>query len=134
MKRASRPIRRVERSLRLFSINNNEEEMISMSKIKEVIFKVVGVSFKNEDGTSRQEIISKMTNESNILLVREPQNLYDTNAVAIYADMKQIGYVGKEYAGLLSQFMDGGQKFTASVIELDKYKNTWYCKIQVDEV
>lgn len=104
-----------------------------MSKIQDVIFKVVGVSFKNENGTSRQEIISKMTKESNVVLVREPNNKYDINAVAVIADGQQIGYVGKQYAELLAQFIDGGRQFKAQVEEVDKYKNTWYCKIRVGE-
>lgn len=105
-----------------------------MAKTQDVIFKVVGVSFKNENGTSRQEIISKLTKSSDIILVREPNNPYDINAVAVVADGQQIGYVSKQYAELLAQFMDGGRDFKAEIEELDKYKNTWYCKIRVGEI
>ena len=108
-------------------------------KIKNVTFKTVGVTFDNPDGTSRQSIISGMSQASKVRLRREPMNMYDVNAIAVdlqlVGDMYvQIGYIPKQYAAILSPVMDGGTRLEATVGEVDKYKNTWYCHIIVNEV
>lgn len=40
------------------------------------------------------------------LLVREPGNEYDKNAIAVYVDGKKIGYVPKKQNAVLAQFID----------------------------
>lgn len=40
------------------------------------------------------------------LLVREPTNQHDPNAVAVYIGGKRIGYIPKKQNGVLSQFID----------------------------
>lgn len=78
-------------------------------------YKVVGSSFPNEDGTSRQEIISHLTKASKITLVREPKNIYDKNAIAVYANGKQVGYLSSGYAADFAPKIDGGSWFDVSV-------------------
>lgn len=41
-----------------------------------------------------------------LVLVREPDNKYDKNAVAIYLDGRRVGYVPKNQNGVLAQFID----------------------------
>lgn len=60
--------------------------------------KVSGVSYPNPDGSSRQEIIKKYCQPGRrLLLIKEPENKYDPNAIAIYIEVGpkkyQIGYV-----------------------------------------
>lgn len=111
-------------------------------KIENVRLKVVGVTFNNEDGTSRQEIISKVKKNTMIILVREPHNRHDKNAIAVFINdsskplnfsFKQIGYLGKQYATILAPIMDAGKRLSAKVINVDKYEGTWYCHIRIDE-
>lgn len=102
--------------------------------ISNVEFKVVGVSFTNEDGVKRQDVIANLRVNDMVMLQREPANQYDTNAVAVMSLYGQVGYVGKEYAKILGPMIDAGKKFKAQVIECDIYKKTRYCKIRVDEV
>lgn len=45
--------------------------------------KVVGVSFINDDGSNRANIISKMDENSKVFLERDPYNQYDSNAVKV---------------------------------------------------
>ena len=45
--------------------------------------KVVGVTFENADGASRQRIIAKCGIGEDIDLVPEPDNPHDANAVAV---------------------------------------------------
>lgn len=106
-----------------------------MNKLTGIEFKVVGVSFDDEvTGLNRQVFLSMMKPTDPIIIEREPQNLFDRNAVAVKCNGNKIGYVGKQYVAILAPLMDQGRKFTARISELDKYKNTYYCKIIVDEV
>lgn len=104
-----------------------------MAKIENVILKVVGVTFGNEDGTSRQEIISNMTKNAPIILKREPDNKFDTNAIAVYSIDGQVGYIGREYAKILAPLIDSGVKLVATVNEVDRYKDTNYLHIAINE-
>ena len=52
-----------------------------MSKIQNVCLKVVGVTFNNPDGSSRQDILRHVDKQDIIMLVREPDNQYDKYAV-----------------------------------------------------
>ena len=48
-----------------------------------MITKVVGVTFSNEDGSSRARIIAGMTESDKVCLERDPYNQYDANAVKV---------------------------------------------------
>jgi len=123
--------------------------------VKDLAVNVVGVTFKNENGTSRREYISEMIDKIQangfppaIILKREPTNKYDVNAVMVmHYDMedqdnqlKQIGYIGKDYAEILAPMMDSGVEFTACIrYENDKFKiglhkNRPYCHIAINQV
>ena len=83
------------------------------------VVKVVGVSFPNEDGSSRREILEALYDdfwtegregEIEVSLRREPDNPHDPNAVAVHAKAPgvsgQVGYVprqGAEEIGALLQ-------------------------------
>lgn len=104
--------------------------------IKNVKLKVVGVTFDNEDGTSRQSIIKSIgkNEKAAIFLKREPNNPYDRMAVAVYSVYGQVGYISKDYAKIISQLMDSGEKFVARVAEIDEYKDTHYLHIIIDQI
>lgn len=106
-----------------------------MDKLTGLKFKVVGVTFTNEDtGVPRQSILAGMDRSEAVFLEREPTNQYDKNAVKVMTLHGQIGYVGKDYAAILSEMMDQGRTFKAKIDTLDFYKKNWYMVIQVDEV
>jgi hypothetical protein len=98
-------------------------------------YKVVGSAFLNDNGTSRQEIISHLTKASKIKLVREPNNFYDKNAIAVYANDKQVGYLSAAYAEVFAPKIDGGNWFNVSVDEIGhktvKGKDNWYMTINI---
>jgi len=83
-----------------------------MSLYKE---KVVGVTRKNDDGTSRQEIISYLNEGDVIDLVRDANNEHDSNAIEVYDANEQIGFIDKNRAGELAPQMDKGYKIEAWV-------------------
>lgn len=104
------------------------------SMIKNVKLKVVGVTFVNEDGTSRQDIIKELKSNDSIILRREPTNRYDTNAVAIFTKYGQVGYIGKDYSSILAPMMDAGTQLEAKIGETGEYKGKYYLNIIINEV
>lgn len=85
-----------------------------------ITVKVVGVSFKNPDGTSRQDLLCRLYDdywtegkeaEVVLALVREPENEHDPNAVAVFVQAPkrakgQIGYLPRDHARVISSRMD----------------------------
>lgn len=55
------------------------------------------------------------------VLVREPTNQYDANAIAVYVDGRRIGYVPKKQNAVLAQFIDqkGRELTDAEPLALD---------------
>ena len=108
-----------------------------MEKIANVDLKVVGVTFKNDDGYSRADKIIEMSqykDKVTITLEREPDNKYDPNAIKVLADGKQIGYIGKDYSSLLAPMIDNEfRKFNAKLKDCGEYKNRPYCEITINE-
>ena len=55
-------------------------------------------------------------NESEIKLIREPQNPYDANAIAVWwngnDEPRKLGYVDKEQAVVVARCMDNGGRVT----------------------
>lgn len=70
---------------------------------------VVGESFDNADGTSRQKIIKGCFVTDPISLRPEPTNRYDPHAIAVFHAKGQIGYIGRDHCARLRAEMDGGQ-------------------------
>ncbi|WP_374976647.1 HIRAN domain-containing protein [Microbacterium trichothecenolyticum] len=55
-------------------------------------------------------------------LVREPQNPYDPNAVAVHAGGVMVGHYNKGIARRLAKLLDGGEPLVASFIEVEPPK------------
>lgn len=77
--------------------------------------KIAGVTYENEDGTSRQDIIRRHCDPGDALILSpEPDNAFSDNAVAVYVAKKgwfgglkayQIGYL-PEHSGVAQQVFD----------------------------
>lgn len=100
--------------------------------------KVVGVTFSNEDGSSRARIISKMSESSKVTLERDPYNQYDSNAVKVLVfqdgENKQIGFLGKDVASTVSAKMRQGTQYKATVLACGIYMDRPYCEIDIQEM
>jgi hypothetical protein len=72
--------------------------------------KVVGTTFEGREALLPGRKIGEV-----LVLLREPQNQYDVNAVAVYSAGGQIGYVGKTMAHLLAPHIDAGEKWEAVI-------------------
>jgi len=82
--------------------------------------KVVGVTANNNDGYSRQNLIRRFVKPGDVLfLIREKDNSYDSNAIAVHVvpietidQDDQIGYLSREVAAELAPKMDRGDRIT----------------------
>jgi len=80
---------------------------------------VAGAKFEG-----RQDVITDLGDdfkESRHLFLeaeREPLNEYDTNAIALYADGRQVGYIGREHSKHLAPYMDAGGELEVQVTEI----------------
>lgn len=76
--------------------------------------KVAGVFFEN-----RQSAISNLKLDSKIKLIRDPNNSHDKYAIKVVFEYLnedvQIGWVPKELANVLSQEIDNGIKWFATL-------------------
>jgi hypothetical protein len=73
--------------------------------------KIAGVTIGD-----RQQFIKKYLHEGDrLIVVREYNNAYDANAIALYAGNYQVGYFPKKVAELLAPQMDAGSRVDAFV-------------------
>ena len=88
-------------------------------KINKYNVKVVGVTFNNTDGKSRQEIIRKCRVGEVVHLIREPKNTFDKNAIAVLTEREeQIGYISKDLAVELAPRFDAREPYAAEIFSL----------------
>lgn len=92
-----------------------------MAVLQSINTKIVGVSKKNEDGTSIQRILKSMAEEDCegdlLTLTHDPENPYDSNAVMVYHDGDHIGYLSAELAAELAEAVDE-DRVEATITEL----------------
>ncbi len=91
--------------------------------------KILGVSHRNPDGTSRQQIIRNFCHAGDALfLIREPDNPADANAIQVIricrgadgkADFRErLGYLSKEIALDLAPIFPDGPVGLAEILEI----------------
>lgn len=76
---------------------------------------VVGESFANEDGSSRQNEIGRCSIGETVELIREPDNRFDPMCVKVVsARGVQIGNISRD-AGWIAERLDRGSQISASI-------------------
>lgn len=102
-----------------------------------MVTKVVGVTFSNEDGSSRSRIIASMSETDQICLERDPFNQYDSNAVKVCVlkggEKKQIGFLAKDIASSISPKLRKGVIFKAIIIGCGMWNDRPFCEIEIEE-
>lgn len=100
--------------------------------------KVVGVTFSNEDGSSRARIIAGMTESDKVCIERDPYNQYDADAVKVSVfkngEKKQIGFLAKEIAAEISPKLRRNVTFNVSIASVGIWKGRPFCEIDIIEV
>lgn len=94
------------------NLNNNDffDLTIESKTLRKFTFLVVGTNYNNDDGTSRRKIAEKLYSGQKVLLIREPDNTYDENAVKVCTlNNEQIGYLRSEVASWFEQFVDNNK-------------------------
>lgn len=102
---------------------------------------VVGISFPNPDGSSREKIVSKCRRGQELFLEHEPDNLYDKNAVKILNHKEQqLGYLSSYEAKNTRPILTGTstvyEKVTAHFVEANYFERDdgetgVYCTIRL---
>lgn len=100
--------------------------------------RVTGVTFTNEDGTSRRTIIESMSEVDSICLERDPFNQYDSNAVKVCVIKSgkklQIGYLERTLAAQISPKIRRGAQFPTTIVGCGIYNDRPYCEIDIDGI
>lgn len=76
---------------------------------RRVKFAIVGIQY-SMDGSTKEErkkqaeqLVDEMPEEEPVLLKREPDNLMDSHAIAVYHETRKIGYVSKDFTDEVEQ-------------------------------
>jgi len=100
-----------------------------------IIAYVEGVTYANNDGSSRQEIIRNCKKGDELILLRDPSHPYGTDAVKVCAFKKptllsrllrrkptlaQVGYLSKYVASKVSRLMDEGTNVHATIEDIEQ--------------
>ena len=87
--------------------------------------KLVGVTFNNNNGTSRQQFIEELYESFDIntktflLSKRDTNNTYDDKAVAIYDNHgRQLGYLSRKVNDTVAPWMDDGFDLLVEVVNV----------------
>lgn len=86
--------------------------------------KVRGVSHENPDGSRRQALIKRCRAGQELVLVREPDNEHDENAVMVCTKggflrrSRQLGYLSEDLAAQLADELDAGRRIVVTVQEV----------------
>src|SRR3984885_6527183 len=72
--------------------------------------KIVGVTFEG-----RQDLIAGLQPGQELELVRQPENAFDPNAVAVHYGRLQLGFVRKPIAARIAPNIDAGERYRAEV-------------------
>lgn len=75
--------------------------------------KLAGVSYDN-----RQFYLSRCNRGDQLTLIREPDNLYDRNAIAVYHHNVQLGFIKKNLAEKLAPYLDQGHHIICTIAEI----------------
>jgi hypothetical protein len=76
---------------------------------------IAGEGQRNDDGVSRQALIARLKKGQIVTLVRDADNKFDSNAVAVFCRLGQIGYVPREQAKAIAYVLDSGGKVKAEI-------------------
>lgn len=92
--------------------------------------KLVGITMAN-----RKKYISDLIVGEEVILERENDNKYDSNAIKVLnLNGNQLGYISKQWASMLSKKMDLGMKYTAHIYKKEpKYIDLKLERINFDE-
>jgi hypothetical protein len=95
---------------------NAMEKLAGSGINKHVYTKIVGITFKNEDGTVGEQLIERCKRFDFLRLVPEPNNRFDPNAMGVCLENgSRIGYLESRLAGEVTRSLKRGYQWRACV-------------------
>ncbi len=88
---------------------------------KKINTKIVGVTHINDDGSDRQDIISKHCSIGDYLILRhDSKNRYDNFAIAVYHEKSthQIGFLNRDLAYETFECLESGNDMFAVITDI----------------
>lgn len=100
---------------------------------KKIKTKIVGVTYKNEDGTPRQELLSELSDGDRLRLVDVTSERFP-EAIAVCNEAgEQLGHLSKSLALELRDMPEDFETFTATVLSVTGGDGKSYgCNIEID--
>lgn len=100
---------------------------------KKIKTKIVGVTYKNEDGTPRQELLSELSDGDSLRLVDDTSERFP-EAIAVCNDAgEQLGHLSKSLALELRDMPEDFETFTVTVLSVTGGDgNNYGCNIEID--
>ena len=99
---------------------------------RRIATKLVGVTRRNKSGEEIQSILPKLRAGETLAFVREYDNPYDDNAVAVYCGSSGIGYINRTLAEDIAREIDAGVRVTGSITDITGGGNVSYgCNIMI---
>lgn len=97
----------------------------TQKKLKNRFFhtKVHGITHRNPDGSERQRIARRCKFGQGLLLIRDPGNPHDPNAIQVWVKgsflrrRQQVGFLSAELAEELAPVLDAGGTASAAVAQ-----------------
>jgi HIRAN domain len=84
------------------------------------VIRVAGVSHLNDDGSSRQEVLSRCKVGEMLQLRRQPNHRHDKNAVQVLRQNgEMLGFIPRDEARLMAPEIDRGRRYVAVLTTLD---------------
>lgn len=93
---------------------------------------VVGLSHTNKYGRDRMGFVNHLTRGTKLVLVPEPNNPYDRNAILVYVEgdlENDLGYLHSSSAKKFCRMMECGARFSAEVYYIYRKPRTNYPEV-----
>ena len=82
-----------------------------------------------------RSVIDEMEEGQQLMLVPEPSNKFDPNAVRIVYNKVMIGYVPKKFSAEIASMIDIGEDYVCTIEKLNKQSKPWeMIKVVVEDV
>ena len=110
-------------SLGLLPIATKAESITASKQTQTILLQHSPISgFQYYEG---ENVWSQMKVADALTLQREPQNRYDTHAIAVYWQQSKLGYIPRRENRTLTQMLDRGQTRNAQIQRLQNEAAPW---------
>lgn len=105
-------------------------DLAQPKRVRHFFSKVVGVTYRNDDGSSRQDAIQDCWPGDRLALRHEPRNRYDPNAVQVCAENgAQLGFIRADIAEDIVDQRARGYTWGACVASVSGGPDIYGCNI-----